>query len=294
LGAALLLDCFVALLLAMTAAMEEPLTQDWNPVLPLWLFGCGNMAGAMLRRWLDLGLPAERVTVVRPSGVAPAPGIRTLTGLPESDAPPRVLLLGIKPQTFDEIAADVAKAVGPETLLVSILAGVEFATLRARFPNAGAIIRAMPNTPVAIGRGVVALFGDPGAHGPALERLMQPLGLVEWMNDEALFGAATALAGSGPAFLFRFVAALAEAGEELGLPPDQALRLATAMVDGAAGLAAGSEEHPDRLADRVASPGGMTLEGLNLLDESNALRDLVRRTLAATDRRGREMAAAAR
>ena len=261
---------------------------------PLWLVGCGNMAGAMLRRWLDAGLPAEAVTVIRPSGVAPAPGVRTLREIPTDAPPPRLLLLGVKPQKLADIADGVAAAVGPETMLISILAGTELATLRARFPQAGSVVRAMPNTPVALGRGVVALYGDAGARRAELEGLMRPLGLAEWASDEARFGQMTALAGCGPAFLFRFIDAVADAGAALGLPADQALRLAAAMVDGAAGLAAGSDESPAVLADRVASPGGMTRKGLDVLDKDDALRALLTRTLAAAELRGREMAAETR
>jgi len=260
----------------------------------IWLVGCGNMAGAMLRRWLDAGLPAEAATVIRPSGVAPAPGVRTLREIPAGEAPPRILLLGVKPQKMAEVAEAVAAAVGPETLLISILAGTELATLAARFPKAGAVVRAMPNTPVALGRGVVSLYGDAGERRGELENLMRPLGLAEWAADEDQFGQMTALAGCGPAFLFRFIDAVAAAGAALGLPEDQSLRLATAMVDGAAGLAAGSDESPGKLADRVASPGGMTRKGLDVLDEGDALRDLLTRTLAAAEKRGREMAAETR
>jgi pyrroline-5-carboxylate reductase len=259
----------------------------WSSDAPIRLVGCGNMAGAMLRRWLDAGLPPRTVTVVRPSGVAPAPGVRTVTAVPPREAPPRVLMLGVKPQKLDDVADMVAAAVGPETLLISILAGTELASLRARFPGAGAVVRAMPNTPVAIGRGVVALHGD---RAPELDALMAPLGLVERIDDEDAFGLVTALAGSGPAFLFRFVSALARAGADLGLDEAQALRLAVATVDGAAGLAAGSPDDLDVLADRVASPGGMTREGLNVLDGEAALDRLIRRTIDATARRGREMA----
>ncbi|GAO39673.1 pyrroline-5-carboxylate reductase [Sphingomonas changbaiensis NBRC 104936] len=261
---------------------------------PIWLVGCGNMAGAMLRCWLKAGLPPESVTVIRPSGVAPAPGVRAVREMPKGEASPRILLLGVKPQKLVEVADAVAAAVGPETMLVSILAGTELDTLRGRFPQAGTVVRAMPNTPVALGRGVVALYGDAGARAAELETLMRPLGLAEWAADEAQFGQMTALAGCGPAFLFRFIDAVAAAGIALGLPADQALRLATAMVDGAAGLAAGSDESPAVLADRVASPGGMTRKGLDVLDEGGALRALMTRTLAAAERRGREMAAETR
>jgi pyrroline-5-carboxylate reductase len=264
---------------------------NWSPDAPIWLVGCGNMAGAMLGRWLDVGLPPGGVTVVRPSGAAPAPGVRTLTALPRDESPPRVLMLGVKPQMLDAVADQVSSVLGLETLLISILAGTELASLRARFPRAGAIVRAMPNTPVAIGRGVVALHGDVR---PEVAALMQPLGLIEWTVDEEAFGAVTALAGSGPAFLFRFVSALAHAGEALGLDPAQALRLAKTTVDGAAGLAAASADHPDTLVDRVASAGGMTRKGLDVLDQDHALDTLVLRTIEATERRGREMASATR
>lgn len=261
---------------------------------PLWLIGCGNMAGAMLSRWLEAGLAPEQVTVIRPSGRAPAPGIRTLASVPDQ-APPRALLLGVKPQKLDEVAPTLGRTIGPETVLISILAGVDRAALKARFPNARAIVRAMPNTPVAIGRGVVALEGDVGPDiAEAVEALMQPLGLVEWIADARHFDLVTALAGSGPAFLFRFIDALAQGAADLGLPLAQAARLALATVDGAAGLASRAGESPAELAERVASPGGSTRKGLDVLDADDALEDLLRRTLAASEARNKEMAAAAR
>ncbi|HYZ47578.1 MAG TPA: NAD(P)-binding domain-containing protein, partial [Sphingomonas sp.] len=188
------------------------MTRDLSNIGPVWLIGCGNMAGAMLRRWLEAGLPPKAVTVVRPSGIAPAPGVRTLRAVPPGEAPPRVLLLGVKPQKLDEVARAVATASGPETLVVSILAGTELEALRARLPSVGAVVRAMPNLPVAIGRGVVALYGDAGERRAELETLIGALGLVEWVATEAQFEAVTSLAGCGPAFLFRFISALAEGG----------------------------------------------------------------------------------
>jgi len=256
----------------------------------IWLVGCGNMAGAMLSRWLATGLDPAAVTVIRPSGRVPAAGVRTLTRLPAAP-PPALLLLAVKPQRLADVQPAVAAAVGPETELVSILAGTELAALRALFPAAGRIVRAMPNTPVALGRGVVALCGD---RDGAAARLMAPLGLVEWIADEARFDAVTALAGSGPAFLFRMIDALAQGGAGLGLDPDQAERLAIATVDGAAGLAAAGEARPQVLADRVASPGGMTRAGLDVLDADDRLARLIAETLAATAARGRALAAATR
>jgi pyrroline-5-carboxylate reductase len=262
---------------------------------PLWLIGCGNMAGAMLARWIACGIDRSEVSVVRPSGVAAAEGVRTLTALPEDEVP-AIVLLGVKPHQLAEIAPALSPVIDRQTILVSILAGVELASLRARFPAPAAIVRAMPNTPVRLGKGVVVLTAD-GAGGEAraaVEDLMAPLGRTEWFDEEALFALAGHLCGAGPAFLFRFIDALAAAAAELGLPADQAARLATAMVEGAGTLAAASPEPPAELARRVASPGGTTEAGLRVLDDAGALRGLILRTLDASRRRGIEMAAAAR
>jgi pyrroline-5-carboxylate reductase len=261
----------------------------------LWLVGCGNMAGAMLGGWLDAGLDPAEVTVIRPSGVQPAPGIRTLTEVPEGETP-ATLLLAVKPQKLDEVAPAVAPALGPETVVVSILAGVELATLRARFPAPATVARAMPNTPVALRKGVTCLFTDSedAAARARIERLMAALGRAEWFDEEELFAMAGHLTGAGPAFLYRFIDALAAAGEQLGLPGAQAARLAASMVEGAGALAVCSDETPERLAARVASPGGTTEAGLKVLDGADGLRPLVLRTLDASRRRGIAMAEAAR
>jgi pyrroline-5-carboxylate reductase len=263
---------------------------------PMWLIGCGNMAGAMLEGWAAAGLDRSQVTVVRPSGRAPAEGIRTLTALPEDEVP-ALVLLGVKPQKLDEVAPSLARTLEPQTILVSILAGVELAALRARFPAPRAVVRAMPNLPVSLRMGVVPLFTD---RGPAeegerqVEGLMAALGHAEWMASEAAFAVAGHLTAAAPAFLFRFVDALAEAAAGIGLPPDQSGRLAVRMAEGAAALAARSGETPEALARRVASPGGTTEAGLALLDGEDGLRPLLRRTLEASRRRGEELAARAR
>lgn len=263
---------------------------------PLWLVGAGNMGGAMLRGWLAAGLDPRQVTVIDPAAKDLPEGVLALAAPPPDGAAPAVLVLAVKPQLLDVVAPAIAGALERETLLVSILAGVEIASLRERFPAPTGVVRVMPNTPVAIGKGVMALHGsDLGAAARALaERLTAPLGLVEWIAREDQFDAVTALSGCGPAFLFRFIDAMAEAGAALGLPADQAARLAVATVEGAALLAAASDESPAILADRVASPGGSTREGMNVLDENGAIRDLLARTLAASARRNAEMAAAAR
>lgn len=260
----------------------------------LWLIGCGNMAGAMLRRWIAAGaVRGEDVFVLNRSDRELPEGVRQGRVLPDGPLPEAVML-GIKPQQLDGIAAQIADRITGVPMLVSILAGVEEAALAARF-DARAIIRAMPNLPVEIGKGVVALHSDSAdaAARAGAGALMAPLGLVEWV-DVAQFDAVTALAGSGPAFVYRFIDALAEAGAAVGIPADQALRLALATVEGGALLAAQASDSPAALADKVASPGGSTRKGLDVLDADAALVRLLTATLEASERRNAEMAAAAR
>jgi pyrroline-5-carboxylate reductase len=260
---------------------------------PLFLIGCGNMAGAMLEGWLAAGADPRLITVVRPSGIAPAPGIRTLTALPEDEVP-ALVLLGVKPQKLAEVAPAVAPALERETILVSILAGTTLATLRGHFPAPRSVVKAMPNLPVSLRKGVTELFTDGASDEAAMaevEGLMQALGHVEWFGDEKLFAVASALTAAAPAFLYSFLDALAAAGEALGLSQAQAARLAAAMVEGAGALAAGSEATPAQLARQVASPGGTTEAGLRILDAEDGLKTLVLRTIEASRRRGQEMAA---
>lgn len=259
---------------------------------PLFLVGCGNMAGAMLEGWLAAGAEPRLITVVRPSGLPPAPGIRTVTRLPEGEAPATVLL-GIKPQKLAEIAPAVASAIGRETILVSILAGTTLVTLRNLFPVPRTIVKAMPNLPVSLGKGVTGLHTDAASDDSSraeVERLMRALGHVEWFEDESHFGVAGNLTAAAPAFLYRFLDALAAAGEELGLPAEQSARLAARMAEGASALALRSGAAPEELARRVASPGGTTEAGLAVLDSEDGLRSLMLRAMEASRRRGREMA----
>ncbi|PWG02140.1 pyrroline-5-carboxylate reductase [Sphingosinicella humi] len=271
----------------MTAALSLP--------GPFWLIGCGNMAGAMLEGWLAAGLDRSQITVIRPSGRPPAEGIRTLTSLPEDEVP-ALVMLGVKPQKLDEVVPFVAPVLEPETVVISILAGVELASLRQRFSKPRTLVRAMPNLPVRLGKGAIGLFGETVGPEPReeVERLMSTLGRAEWVSEEPLIDVVTALAGSAPAFLYRFIDALAEAGVAEGLPREQAERFALATVEGAGAMAAASDESPSQLVERVASPGGTTRAGLEVLDGEGGLRPLMRRTMAAAVGRGRELAEAAR
>lgn len=257
------------------------------------LIGCGNMGGAMLAGWLASGMQPSRFTVVDPYLDAAPAGVELLRDLPERrfDA----ILLGVKPQMLGDVAPQLERLAGSETVLLSILAGVELASLHARFPQAGGIVRIMPNLAAAIGKSPIALAGQGLAENAKAEvtALMVPLGTPEWL-DESLFDAVTALAGSGPAFVYRFIDALATGATALGLSADQAQRLALAMVEGAGALASASEHAPGELARRVASPGGTTEAGLKILDADQAIARLIAATLKAAADRSAEMAKAAR
>ena len=241
----------------------------------------------MLSRWLDNGtLSPDSVTVIDPAR-PDFPGVRSLAAVPD-EAPPVQLMLGVKPQLLDDVATAVAQALGPHTQVLSILAGTRHATLARRFEQAASVVRVMPNLPVAIGQGAIALHA-PNADRTPLDALFAPLGLVEWIDDEGLFDAVTALSGSGPAFLYRFAEALAKGGVAMGLEEAQADRLARASVAGAAALAKASPEPLAALADRVASKGGSTREGLDALDEGEALDRVVAAALRAAESRNREL-----
>ena len=268
-----------------------------DPLLPgpLWLVGCGNMAGAMLARWLEQGIDPAHVSVIRPSGREVGHAVRVTTEFPEDEVP-AIVMLGVKPHQLDPVAPALAPILDPETILVSILAGTELASLRARFPAPQTLVRAMPNLPVRIGKGVIGLFSDSEDHTARalVTGLMATLGHAEWFAEERLFSLVTTLAGSGPAFAFRFIEALAAAGERLGFPREQAIHLALTTVEGAAALARAEGVELGALVRRVTSPGGTTEAGLKVLEADGALDDLLARTLEAARQRSLEMAAAAR
>lgn len=264
--------------------------------VPVWLIGCGNMAGAMLTGWLASGEPAARFHVIDPAVADLPDGVDHADGPPEGGFGDAVVQLGFKPHMLADIAPGLASAVGPDTIVTSIMAGVEIDTLRTAFPQAGAIVRVMPNMPVAKRRGAIGVLGEGEmkAATDTIVDLLRPLGQVELLPNEAAINAVTVLSGSGPAFLYRFADALAEAGEAIGLEKEQALRLALATIEGAATLVSDAEESPGQLAERVASPDGTTRAGLDILDADNALKKLVEETLAAAIRRAEEMAAETR
>lgn len=257
-------------------------------------FGCGNMGGAMLAGWLAGGVPAASFTIVDPFLAEAPAGATLLRAAPADAAPFDVVLLGFKPQQLVEAVPPIAPLVGEGTILLSVLAGVDLATLRRLFPRARAIVRIMPNLAAALGKSPIGLVaeepgaGDAGARA-AVDALMAPLGQAEWLPAESQMDLVTALAGSGPAFVYRMIDALAAGAADLGLPREQADRLALSMVEGAAALAAASPHSPGDLADRVASPGGTTRAGLDVLDTDGRLAALMRETLRAARDRSAEM-----
>lgn len=258
------------------------------------IFGCGNMGGAMLAGWLAGGVDPARFTIVDPVLADVPEGTTLLRELPQGQFD--VILLGIKPQVLGELAPSVRPLAGEKAVVLSILAGVELEVLRGHFPESAARVRIMPNLAAALGKSPVALFADglDDAGRTQISALMEPLGQVEWLESEEQFHLVTALAGSGPAFLYRFIDALAAGAAELGMDRAQADRLALAMVEGAAMLAASSPDSPGVLAERVASPGGVTRAGLDVLDADAAMARLLEKTLRAAAERNAEMAREAR
>ncbi len=258
--------------------------------------GCGNMGGGMLTGWLASGLDPANVTIVDPYLDAGPGGIAVYDHVPDHLTSIDLVILAVKPQKLGDAAPLLAGRLNAKTILVSILAGVKHATLVDRFPETGAIIRLMPNMAVRIGQSVSSLYAPVAANDfvraahRKIEQLTKMFGSAEWLDEEVHMHLATALAGSGPAFLFRFIDALSSAGAEQGLDAEQAKHFALAMVRASAQLAEQSEFSPGELARQVASPGGTTQAGLDVLDDKNALETLVQATIAAAARRSAEMA----
>lgn len=249
------------------------------------------MGSAMLRGWLASGLSPGHFFVVDPKADGLPQGVSLYRSSQEVERKFDIILLGIKPQLLPAQVPEIAPLLAPGAIVISILAGTMAKTLSAAFPGAH-VVRLMPNLAAAIGKSPLALYA-PQADSPArnmLETLLAPLGSVIWIEDESHMDAVTALAGSGPAFVYRFIDALAKGGEAAGLPHDIAAHMAIAMTEGAAILAATSGQTPDDLAARVTSPGGTTAAGLSVLDAGGAMDKLVGDTLRAARDRGTQLA----
>lgn len=262
----------------------------------LVLVGAGKMGGAMARGWLQGGLDASSLSLVEPNL---SPEIEALAALgvainPICAEPPDVLVLAIKPQSVDAVAPQIAPFSDESTLVLSILAGKTIGNLKARLPWARAVVRAMPNTPAAIGRGVTAAFASPEAtaeHRRWCEALLGAIGAFYWVEEESAIDAVTAISGGGPAYVFALTEALAAAAERLGLNTELAINLARGTVEGAGELMRReSGTAPAVLRRAVTSPGGTTAAALAVLQGEGALEDLMVRAAAAACARAAEMA----
>ena len=249
----------------------------------------------MVEGWRVGGADLSGAVVIRPSG-RPVGSLKTVTSYAEAGPPPRLVVLGMKPQQLDDVVPALAPFLTSRSIVVSILAGVEAATLRKRLPNAGAIVRALPNLPVAVRRGVVALYSEdiPDGLRDEVSQLFAMLGYSLWTNSESNLAAIGSVAGAGPAYVARFVDALAKAGVDRGLSQELASTIALETVLGTSWMAATTREAMDDVVRRVASPNGTTEAGLAVLDREDVLDKLVSLTIAAASRRGVELAEAAK
>jgi len=265
---------------------------------PLLLAGAGRMGGAILARLLAQGLDPKLVIVQDPDPPAASADLladRAIDVLPfidELSSPPAVILLAVKPQLADAVLPPLAKLAGPGTLFLSIAAGRQIKGLAAHLPERAPLVRAMPNTPAAIGRGITVAVAN--AHVTAEQKalageLLAAAGDVVWVSDESLLDPATAVSGSGPAYVFLLAECLAEAGRAAGLGADLAERLARATVTGAAALLAQSDLSAAALRQNVTSPGGTTAAALDILGGPEGLQKLMTAAVAAATRRGRDL-----
>lgn len=265
-----------------------------NPVV---LIGAGNMGGAMLSGWLKSGVPGSAVVVVDP-GPSPAM-LATIADAGASHvtaAPPGlkagVLFLAVKPQVMEAVLPAVKSVVGPQTVVVSVAAGKTLAFLEKHLGEA-AMVRAMPNTPAMVGRGVTGAYANARVSAEqrdGVNALLRVSGPVEWVPSESDINSVTALSGSGPAYVFYLVECMAEAGRKLGLQADLAMRLARETVAGAGELLHQSPDDAARLRQNVTSPGGTTAAALSVLMAEDGMQPLFDEALAAARKRAEELA----
>jgi pyrroline-5-carboxylate reductase len=266
---------------------------------PVVLAGAGKMGAAMLSGWIARGLRPGDVIVQEPNIAGAAADLQRQHGfaaVPSLEAlprPPSVIVVAVKPQAMEAVFPALARHAGPATVVMSIAAGKSIASFERHLPQGIAVVRAMPNTPAAIGRGITGAVGNP--HVTETQKalctsLLSAAGEVVWLNDEALIDAVTAVSGSGPAYVFLLAEALARAGEAAGLDAETSMQLARATVSGAGELLRLSEDDPATLRQNVTSPGGTTAAALSvLMREKNGLQDLLTEAVLAAKKRGREL-----
>ena len=259
----------------------------------LVLLGCGKMGSAMLAGWLKAGLPASAVTVLEPRPSDWLSGLPDLNLNGAVPPAPAVALVAVKPQIMAEALPRLGSLGGGETLVITVAAGTPIATYEAVLGPGTPVVRAMPNTPAAVGRGITAIVGNGDATPAHLDmagELLAAVGQVVRLPSEDLMDAVTAVSGSGPAYVFHLIETLAAAGEAEGLPPDLALHLARATVAGAGALAEASDDSPAQLRVNVTSPNGTTAAALGVLMDAGAgFPALLRRAVKAAADRSREL-----
>jgi pyrroline-5-carboxylate reductase len=269
----------------------------------LLLAGCGKMGGALLEGWLQQGIPASDIIIVEPNNdlgmhLTTTFGVSVLSD-PDSlsdDLAPAVVMMAVKPQVMDDVAPAYARFAGSGTVYLSIAAGKNIRYFATMFGDHAAIVRAMPNTPAAVARGITVCCAN--SHVTVEQRdvctnLLRAVGSVDWVNDEGLIDAVTGLSGGGPAYVFLLVESLAHAGVAAGLPEDLAMRLARETVAGSGELLHQSSEEPATLRKNVTSPGGTTAEALRVLmgeTDTDGWQSLVTDAVAAATNRSRELA----
>ena len=280
----------------MIHAMALRKQQSLKSAGALVLVGAGKMGSAMLDGWLARGLSAKRLVVIEPQ---PVKAIKALTrcGLtlnPKGTAKPAgAIVIAVKPQTAPQALPPLKVHVGKNTLVLSIMAGRTLAFLQSALPPDAAIVRAMPNTPAAIGRGITVAVAN--SNVSARQRklasdLLAAIGKVEWVSDESLMDAVTAVSGSGPAYIFLLAEAMTKAGIAAGLPAPLAARLARETVAGSGELLHRSDLDAATLRQNVTSPGGTTAAALEVLMGPGGFNELLTKAIAAATRRGRELA----
>jgi pyrroline-5-carboxylate reductase len=264
----------------------------------LILVGCGQMGSAMLRGWVASGAASQFIVVEpgsAPASLSPAPEIAfhkdaaALAG----DLAPEAVVFAVKPQIIDDVLPAYRRWAGSGTVFLSIAAGTTIAKLTRHLGEAARIVRAMPNTPAAIGRAISVACPNANvrpSQRDLCDELLAAIGDSAWVEDEALMDAVTAVSGSGPAYVFLLIEALAAAGAKAGLPEDLAMRLAKATIAGSGELARLSVETPAKLRQNVSSPGGTTLAALGVLMADDGIQPLFDRAVAAATRRSRELA----
>lgn len=264
------------------------------------LVGCGKMGNAMVGGWIASGVRTMDIIAIEP-GVEMAAAARAdhgimvvsdLANVDEAFAPATVVF-AVKPQVMDEVTPPYGRFAGPDTVFLSIAAGKSITSLAASLGARAAIVRAMPNTPAAIGRGISVICPNGAVRRDQLDgchALLSAVGEVVEIEDEALMDAVTAVSGSGPAYVFLLIECLAAAGRDAGLPGDLADRLALATVSGAGALAARSPDQADTLRRNVTSPNGTTQAALDILMADDGLAPLMSRAVEAAAERSRALA----